>query len=58
MRSVVIILLSFVAVDGYSQAERKYIRQGNRDFEDKNYQQAEIGYRKALKGPGSANQRF
>ena len=54
MRSFVIILLSFVAGDGISQAERKFIRQGNRDYNEKNFQQAEIGYRKALeKTPGS-----
>jgi Ca-activated chloride channel family protein len=54
MRSFVIILLSFIAGDGISQAERKFIRQGNRDYDEKNYQQAEIGFRKALeKAPGS-----
>ncbi len=38
----------------YAQSERKFIRKGNREFREENYDNAEIQYRKALeKAPGS-----
>ena len=32
----------------YGQAERKYIRQGNKEYEEETYDESEILYRKAL----------
>jgi tetratricopeptide (TPR) repeat protein len=54
MKWVIVIILAFFTQTGFSQAERKFVRQGNRQYEDKKYQEAEIQYRKALeKSPGS-----
>ncbi len=54
MKWVVVIILSLFTLNVYSQAERKFVRRGNRQYEDKKYQEAEIQYRKALeKSPGS-----
>jgi len=36
------------SLNAFSQAERKYIRQGNADYKDGNFQQSELDYRKAL----------
>jgi Ca-activated chloride channel homolog len=55
MKWVVVIILALFTLNVFSQAERKFVRQGNRKFEDKKYQEAEIQYRKALeKSPGSS----
>ena len=43
----IISLLSF-SLSLNAQAEKKYIRQGNRDYENKKYPESEILYRKAL----------
>jgi Ca-activated chloride channel family protein len=32
----------------YAQGERKYIRQGNKEYEDESYEKSEVQYRKAL----------
>ena len=48
MRSITLIGLTVIALNAYSQAERKYIREGNGEYKDGNYQQAEVEYRKAL----------
>lgn len=48
MRNVIIILFMGFAVQVHAQADLKFVRRGNRDFENKQYQQAEIQYRKAL----------
>jgi tetratricopeptide (TPR) repeat protein len=54
MKWVVVIILALFTLNVYSQAERKYVRRGNRQYEDKKFQEAEIQYRKALeKSPGS-----
>jgi tetratricopeptide (TPR) repeat protein len=55
MRVITLIILAIITFDAYSQADRKYVRKGNRDYDDKQYQQAEIEYRKALeKNPESS----
>jgi Ca-activated chloride channel family protein len=55
MKLIIFILLANSAIQAYSQAERKYIRKGNSEYEDGRYQQAEIEYRKALeKDPQSS----
>jgi len=43
-----------VSLSAYSQAERKFIRKGNKDYEDKNYTQSEVNYRKALEKDGDS----
>ena len=54
MKWVVLIILALFTQNVFSQAERKFVRRGNRQYEDKKYQEAEIQYRKALeKSPGS-----
>jgi Ca-activated chloride channel family protein len=54
MKWAVVIILALFTLNVYSQAERKFVRRGNRQYEDKKYQEAEIQYRKALeKSPGS-----
>ena len=32
----------------YAQGERKYIRQGNKEYDDKAFEESEVQYRKAL----------
>jgi Ca-activated chloride channel family protein len=54
MKWFVVIILALSTLNVFSQAERKYVRRGNRLYEDKKYQEADILYRKALeKSPGS-----
>jgi len=54
MKWIVVIILALYALNVFSQAERKFVRRGNRQYEDKKFSEAEIQYRKALeKSPGS-----
>ncbi|NOQ23917.1 MAG: tetratricopeptide repeat protein [Bacteroidales bacterium] len=39
--------LALVTMNTYAQKERKYIRQGNKEFESSNYEESEVSYRKA-----------
>ncbi len=48
MKAVLILLVVFTSVSVFSQGERKYIRQGNRRYNDEKYDEAEVQYRKAL----------
>jgi len=48
MRLIIVLLFTGMAVQVHSQADRKFVRRGNADFENRQYQQAEILYRKAL----------
>jgi len=48
MRSFVIIVFAILCQYTWSQADNKYIRKGNGNYRDSNYQQAEVEYRKAL----------
>ena len=43
-----VIILLLISLSSFSQAERKFIRKGNDAFEDKDYTQSEVNYRKAL----------
>jgi len=43
----ILFILSVLSVSVYAQKERKYIREGNREFEDGNFEDSEIAYRKA-----------
>ncbi len=54
MKWIVVIILALFTLNVFSQSERKFVRRGNRLYEDKKFQEADIQYRKALeKSPGS-----
>jgi len=46
-RLFILFILSVLSVSVFAQKERKYIREGNREFEDGNFENSEIAYRKA-----------
>ncbi len=48
VKSILLIFMAAYAVSANSQTERRYIRKGNGAYDDGQYQQAEIEYRKAL----------
>ena len=60
MRFIIIILIfAFGATSAYAQKEKKRVRQGNNEFKEGNYQDAEKEYRKALmEKPGYAKGTF
>jgi Ca-activated chloride channel homolog len=59
MKGFVFILCILFTIQATAQSERKFVRRGNREFDDKKYQEAEIQYRKALeKSPSSAPATF
>lgn len=45
---ILTIMLSILSFPSYAQNEKKYIRQGNREYEDKKFSEAETTYRRAL----------
>ncbi len=45
---IVIFGLILSATNVFAQKERKYIRQGNREFENEKFEESEIDYRKAI----------
>jgi len=48
------LLFIFICGSALSQTDQKYVRKGNRDYDDGKYPEAEINYRKALEeNPGS-----
>lgn len=54
MKTVIIVLLTILSVNAFTQDERKFVRKGNGLYNDGNYKQAEVEYRKALeKDPSS-----
>ncbi len=53
------LLLVISSLTAFSQAERKYIRKGNQAYEEKNFTDSEVNYRKALeKDAGSFEATF
>ena len=44
---LLVLSLALVSVNTFAQKERKYIRQGNKEFDNSNYENSEISYRKA-----------
>jgi len=60
MRVFGLVLITIIAtVSMYGQGERKYIRRGNREFEEKKFTEAEIRYRNAIdKEPNSFEASF
>ncbi len=57
--SAFILAVLFVPLAAYPQGDKKYIREGNREYEKENYADSEIAYRKALdKNNASGNAVF
>ncbi len=57
--SAFILAVLFVPLAAYPQEDKKYIREGNREYEKENYADSEIAYRKALdKNNASGNAVF
>jgi Ca-activated chloride channel family protein len=51
---MLLMILVLFTLEAYSQVDRKYVRKGNGDYKEGEYQQAEVEYRKALeKNPES-----
>ena len=48
MRYCFIILTFFISISSFGQEERHFIREGNKQYDNKQFQDAEINYRKAL----------
>jgi hypothetical protein len=48
MKNIIILLFSFISLSVCGQTERKYIRSGNKLYNEKKYSDAELSYRKAL----------
>jgi len=46
--SILFIILALLALNTFAQQERKYIRKGNKAFENGNFDDSEIFYRKAI----------
>jgi len=47
--SIIIVAILFgCTIPGHSQGEKKYLRQGNREYENKKYSESEIYYRRAI----------
>ena len=54
MKNVIIVILILTSLSSFAQQERKYVRQGNKEYDKEKYDQAEVDYRKALeKKPNS-----
>lgn len=50
MKWMILLTMILLSVAAFAQPDRKYVRKGNNDYKDGNYQQAEVEYRKALEG--------
>lgn len=46
--TIITAILFGSTIPGYSQGEKKHLRQGNREYENKKYSESEISYRKAI----------
>lgn len=57
-RSHMIILFTAMTLLSWSQQENRHIRQGNREYEDNNYQQAEIEYLKSTQSGKASHKGF
>lgn len=58
IRSHMIILFTAMTLLSWSQQENRHIRQGNREYEDNNYQQAEIEYLKSTQSGKASHKGF
>lgn len=50
MRWMILLTMILISVVAFAQPDRKYVRKGNNNYKEGNYQQAEVEYRKALEG--------
>jgi len=48
IKVILVYALAMIAVNALAQKERKYIRQGNKEFESENFENSEVSYRKAV----------
>lgn len=48
MRGMILLTLILFSVAAFSQSDSKFVRKGNNNYKEGNYQQAEVEYRKAL----------
>jgi tetratricopeptide (TPR) repeat protein len=48
IKIIFIYSLAMIAMNTFAQKERKYIRQGNKEFENANFENSEVSYRKAV----------
>lgn len=48
IKIIFIYSLVMIAMSAFAQKERKYIRQGNKEFENANFENSEVSYRKAV----------
>ena len=48
MRYLIYILSFFICLNAFSQEEKKFIREGNQQYKDKKYEEANASYKKAL----------
>jgi Ca-activated chloride channel homolog len=48
MKLIFLFILTAITIDAHPQADRRFIRKGNGEYNGGNYQQAEVEYRKAL----------
>lgn len=48
IKIIFIYSLVMVTMNAFAQKERKYIRQGNKEFENANFENSEVSYRKAV----------
>ncbi len=48
IKILMIFTLALIAVNAFAQKERKYIRQGNKEFENTDFENSEVSYRKAV----------
>lgn len=48
MRLMILLTMILFSVAAFPQADKKFVRQGNNDYKEGSYQQAEVEYRKAL----------
>lgn len=44
----VYIIALLISATGFGQSGKKYVREGNRNFEEKKYEESEVSYRKAI----------
>lgn len=54
VKNLILFLAIFCFVNANAQVERHYLRQGNKNYKDKNYEEAQINYRKALNENGNS----
>ena len=54
MRKVLILIFLLLSLPGWSQADKKAVRKGNREFRKENFAEADIEYRRALNADTSS----